>query len=203
MWGRRIKERGCGLWATPCANDYRGGVAWKGKKTGRLKDEVLWPTPTVCGNYNRKGASASSGDGLLTAVIKKEIKALWPTLLASGWGNEGSRKMLSRLVEQGEITDSEKRKMQQGNGGQLNPEFVEWLMGFPRNWTDLDYDDVEGDIDYETFWDSEFDNCPRVLQNVKNRAAKIKCLGNAIVPAIARLIFEEIKIWIETDLKAF
>jgi DNA (cytosine-5)-methyltransferase 1 len=28
----------------------------------------LLPTPTVCGNYNRKGASANSGDGLATAV---------------------------------------------------------------------------------------------------------------------------------------
>lgn len=28
----------------------------------------LWPTITVCGNYNRKGASATSGDGLATAV---------------------------------------------------------------------------------------------------------------------------------------
>lgn len=26
------------------------------------------PTPTVCGNYNRKGASATSGDGLATAA---------------------------------------------------------------------------------------------------------------------------------------
>jgi hypothetical protein len=33
----------------------------------------LWPMPTVCGNYNRKGASATSGDGLATAVQK------WPT----------------------------------------------------------------------------------------------------------------------------
>ena len=33
----------------------------------------LWPTPTVCGNYNRKGASATSGDGLATAVSQ------WPT----------------------------------------------------------------------------------------------------------------------------
>jgi hypothetical protein len=37
----------------------------------------LWPTPTVCGNHNRKGASATSGDGPATAV-----KA-WPTPSAS------------------------------------------------------------------------------------------------------------------------
>ncbi len=30
----------------------------------------LVPTPSVCGNYNRKGASASSGDGLATWVSK-------------------------------------------------------------------------------------------------------------------------------------
>ena len=36
-------------------------------------DSGLWPTPTVCGNYNRKGASATSGDGLATAVNR------WPT----------------------------------------------------------------------------------------------------------------------------
>ena len=31
---------------------------------------LQWPTPTVCGNYNRKGASATSGDGLATVVAK-------------------------------------------------------------------------------------------------------------------------------------
>jgi hypothetical protein len=30
----------------------------------------LWPTPAVNGNYNRKGASPTSGDGLATAVKK-------------------------------------------------------------------------------------------------------------------------------------
>lgn len=33
----------------------------------------LWLTPTLCGNHNRKGASATSGDGLAT------VAALWPT----------------------------------------------------------------------------------------------------------------------------
>lgn len=51
----------------------------------------LWPTPTVHGNYNRKGVSPRSGDGLATAV-----------------------------------------------GGKLNPQFVEWLMGWPIGWTSLD-----------------------------------------------------------------
>lgn len=44
----------------------------------------LWPTPTNCGNYNRKGASANSGDGLATAVKQ------WPTPTAT-LGTKGGR----------------------------------------------------------------------------------------------------------------
>ncbi len=44
----------------------------------------LWPTPTVCGNHNRKGASAHSGDGLSTAVKN------WNTPIAGD--ADGSRK---------------------------------------------------------------------------------------------------------------
>jgi hypothetical protein len=46
---RHIKETGSGSWPTPTAH-------------------VNWATPTVCGNYNRKGASKTSGDGLATQV---------------------------------------------------------------------------------------------------------------------------------------
>jgi len=84
------------------------------------KDCLLWPTPTVCGNYNRKGASKTSGDGLATAV------RLWSTPLASDTGHR-------------------KKKFAQGGtalscqvSGKLNPTWVEWLMGFPLGWTDLD-----------------------------------------------------------------
>jgi hypothetical protein len=58
----------------------------------------IYPTPTVCGNYNKKGASKTSGDGLATVVRENE-------------------------------TDS----------GPLNPEWVEWLMGYPTGWTDLEH----------------------------------------------------------------
>jgi hypothetical protein len=34
-------------------------------------------------------------------------------------------------------TIEEARLMGAGNGGKLNPEWVEWLMGWPLGWTDL------------------------------------------------------------------
>lgn len=49
------------------------------------------PTPTVHGDYNRKGASATSGNGLATVI-----------------------------------------------GGAPNPEWEEWLMGFPLQWSAVD-----------------------------------------------------------------
>lgn len=48
------------------------------------------PTPTVCGNYNRKGASARSGDGLATWV------AMWPTPTANEIRTMETEKLLAR-----------------------------------------------------------------------------------------------------------
>ena len=81
-----------GLWPTPMASDGTKGAFMNHGVTPSLLAAVrLWPTPTIAGNYNRKGASPSSGDGLATAV-----------------------------------------------GGQLNPTWVEWLMGWPLGWSDCD-----------------------------------------------------------------
>ena len=34
-------------------------------------------------------------------------------------------------------TEEERRNLSQGNGGQMNPTWVEWLMGYPIGWTEL------------------------------------------------------------------
>jgi DNA (cytosine-5)-methyltransferase 1 len=57
---------------------------------------------------------------------------------ANGMGNAGSQQILQRKVESGELTLEEKKKMTAGHGGSLNPTWVEWLMGFPLGWTDLE-----------------------------------------------------------------
>ena len=79
------------LWQTPVADDAMDRVKgkWNSRGEPKLSAQVkLWPTPTVCGNHNRKGASKHSGDGLATVA-----------------------------------------------GGSLNPTWVEWLMGWPIEWT--------------------------------------------------------------------
>ena len=74
----------------------------------------MWPTPTVHGNTNRKGMSARSGDGLATAVKN------YPTPVARDWKGQGYPGQLPTVIR-----------------GPLNPEWVEWLMGFPIGWTAL------------------------------------------------------------------
>jgi len=64
----------------------------------------LWPTPTVKGNYNKKGLSQHSGDGLATAVRIFELRSQ----------QLGSTTRLPPL----------------------NPDWVDWLLGFPIGWSD-------------------------------------------------------------------
>lgn len=149
LWERttaepRTGESACGYWHTPDAGaggeisdekaaDYAAG---KPRKSGsaiqiRLCDQVrhrkLWPTPTRCGNYNRKGLSKNSGDGLATAVrtwttpkCQDSRVALW----------DRGKSNLGEVVHGGTQTLPTKT-------ARLNPAWVEWLMGWPIGWTDL------------------------------------------------------------------
>lgn len=148
------KGKDSGLWPTPQAHDSTPGnpkrVGRFGTKHGgrNLNDMAAifpnshgntdaWATPSVCGNYNRKGASKTSGDGLSTQV-----------------------------------------------GGTLNPNWVEWLMGWPVGWTSLDelpkavfqawFENMAG------YWEEEPD-IPRVAQGVENRVNRLKAIGNGQV----------------------
>jgi hypothetical protein len=87
-----------------------------------------WPTPTVCGNYNRKGVSKTSGDGLATAVAKRP----WPTPSA------GNSKWNGTLQEWGVSWNWVRAEDPALARSPLNPTWVEWLMGWPLGWTDLD-----------------------------------------------------------------
>ena len=57
----------------PRWGSMRNGVCWARTTPAHLTSENesgFWPTPTVNGNYNKKGLSPQSGDGLATAVLK-------------------------------------------------------------------------------------------------------------------------------------
>ena len=110
-WERNTPELpisgiGFGSWPTPVADGAQGGTSlgWAVRNV---------PTPTVHGNYNRKGASRNSGNGLATWV--KHV----PTPTCQRGKNAPGCPCLTMVV-----------------GGTLNPTWVEWLMGWPLGWTD-------------------------------------------------------------------
>lgn len=110
-----------------------------------------------------------------------------PSTGAGLCGGTGNFNQLKKLEEQGVITDYERRQMSQGNGGQLNPEWVEWLMGFPVGWTDVNVNEPL-DLWISGYWDQEPDGVPRVAKGVPKRVDRIKALGNAVVPQIPFII---------------
>ena len=76
----------------------------------------------------------------------KDIEsALWPTPStgASLCGGTGNFQALKKMAAAGLITEEEQRQLSQGNGGKTNPVWVEWLMGFPVGWTDLNASEMQ------------------------------------------------------------
>ncbi len=211
-----------GSW--PASGTMRNGSVYRRHKSEPIIEDCgggAWPTPSVCGNYNRKGASATSGDGLATAVqmwltptvadtftghlqssqqkdgsmhsvnlsqavqmwttprasdhkasdrndetkfsLTEAVK-YWPTPKGSPSGPDYAR--MNRAESGGDdLATAVAREMlptpksrdwkvqtQRGKhapqdslcnqpgivGGQLNPTWVEWLMGYSLGWTALD-----------------------------------------------------------------
>jgi DNA (cytosine-5)-methyltransferase 1 len=126
-----------------------------------------WPTPTVSDIYADNLKSSQQTDGSMHSVSLAHAVQMWPTPTATVdtsningkfnsltlWdavrmsptpthgklaGGSGAFQQIQDKYENNEITLEEKKAMQAGNGGRLNPMWVEWLMGFPIGWTDLE-----------------------------------------------------------------
>lgn len=97
-------------------------------------DAPLWPTPTSrCGTGASQTATRQGSPDLQTAAKMYPT----PTTGAGLCGGTGNYQQLKALEASGQITEEERRSMAAGNGGQLNPTWVEAMMGFPSGWTDL------------------------------------------------------------------
>ncbi len=85
----------------------------------------LWPTPTARDHKDTGDLSNVPENGLLPRVVQRVERETWPTpTQADGTGGPGSSGR-----DGGD-------NLRTAAGGQLNPTFVEWLMGFPEGWSD-------------------------------------------------------------------
>lgn len=113
--------------------------------------------------------------------------AHWPTPGAGGFGGTSGR---WNALKRNCASMDEARKMGAGNGGKLNADWVDRLMGYPDQWTDIDAGEVAAVPPYPEAWlDGSWDTIPRIVAEQKQRRVRLKCLGNAVVPQISALLW--------------
>ena len=120
-------EKFSGPW--PRSGILRRGSVYPLPTSGRptsASESSLWPTPNVR-DYKDVGVNTDyekvARKSKLAGVV---MTRMWPSPTKAD-GERGS------LVYQGNHNPTLKGAV----GGQLNPTWVEWLMGFPLGWTDL------------------------------------------------------------------
>lgn len=90
---------------------------------------VMWPTPTVIG-MERSSKSTRPYGSLMDAVQK------FPTPTARDYRTGDRPESRRARMKQAGDWHSPNLNDVAAPGGQLNPPWVEWLMGFPLGWTD-------------------------------------------------------------------
>jgi len=136
------------LWPTPrtdMTHDYsitpKGGHKpsigkTRGHSLGTALAARMWPTPTSRDWKDTGDLSKVPENSLLPRVVQR-VERMWPTPQA-GANNPAAHNAMSgdfkeRFCERAGIPIT----------GQLNPMWVEWLMGFPLGWTVLDASETQ------------------------------------------------------------
>ncbi len=179
----------------------RNGELWERTTLPRLTsgtESGLWLTPT-CMNiepteerrdkrtkYRASIGRKDSPGGLAEQVVTEKF---WPTPCTRDYKganaedgltrNDGKSRMdqLPNAVAHGDNPEPE---------GQLSPDWVEWLMGWPIGWTRLEPIELD-ERGWETDPADEPGDIPRVATGIKARADRLKAIGNGQVPQAAEL----------------
>ncbi len=193
-------ETECGFWLTPSTvqiapsenrrkkrSEYRASIG-RHDSPGSLEEQVqtpeFYPTPssrdwkdTPGMSTNPDGTERKRSDQLARFVYN------YPTPGTTGMSNgTGNCEYTNKLYKQGQISDEERRSMRAGNGGRLNPDWVEWLMGWPIGWTRPE----SVKMDWRDWRRNPADTgeVPMVVISCEERKNRIKAIGNGQVPMV-------------------
>lgn len=173
------------LWPTPTAQDniQVGGNPDHPKRGTTLGGAARnWPTPTVDSASSRTKKYKQGGTPLAMAVktfptpTSRDHKGGYKTAaLIRSDGKSRAFDLLPNAAIGGLGVDAKP--------GQLNPDWVEALMGLPPGWTALDGESNEWENSFSsTDWEA---GIPRVVDSCAHRVDRIRLLGNGVVPATA------------------
>jgi hypothetical protein len=115
----------------PRSGLMRSGTAFRLPPLVRLTEETeygLLPTPSATPYGSNQGGAMGRTGPVRASLQTMARKGMWPTPTREDAQCAGSRKH-SPTVYSIAVTSMGERP------GSLNPEFVEWLMGFPIGWT--------------------------------------------------------------------
>lgn len=128
------------LWKTPIASDSANREFYHNSRgepnlSGMVK---MWPTPKATDSKGSGAAGTKAAEHDLKRHNLKGVVMFYPTppTGAGLCGGTGNYLQLKKPADAGQITEEERKSMSQGSGGQLNPDWVEWLMGLPVGWTE-------------------------------------------------------------------
>lgn len=131
----------------------------------------LWPTPVATdGSHGGRVTPSKGREGgnLVEAVSAR----MYPTPTTQDAANNGGPSQSERNTP----------PLNAVVGGTLNPDWVEWLMGWPVGWTDTAREEV-GTHD----WSTEPVDVPRVTTRKDRRVPRLTAIGNGQVPQCAAL----------------
>lgn len=151
--------------------------------------EKMWPTPDA--NMGARGTqpewkpirqSGQPAQYTINQAVRdlhggKQTRQTYPTPTASEYKRRGPNSK-----QQGLST------IEPPVNGQLNPDWVEWLMGWPIGWTRIE--PIE--LDWRDWSIDPADNneIPRVSQPIENRVSRLKAIGNGQVPTVAAVAWD-------------
>lgn len=169
MLEHHINESECLLWHTSDCSDRR---SLKSKQQGvNNQVKAYWRTP-----QSHNGAQGPKSKMFYEKCLKTGQSAI-------------------TLVDQVKNQLANKVKLNKTEG-QLNADWVELLMGLPIGWTDINV--AKEDIESWQGWPAAINveqyayEPPRVIIGQKNRAKRLKALGNGCVPQQVYLVFAAI-----------
>lgn len=145
--GRKVPtlEGAVKIWPTPKAQNANGSYRRPGKQGADLQTTVRFPTPSATDVADRQPGNPhltkngtyrhiNKGGGQSAMRLSQVVK-MFPTPNASDYRDRGN---LSNPSIQRRIALGKQINLSMEVGGQLNPNWVEWLMGWPIGWTALE-----------------------------------------------------------------
>jgi len=183
----------------------RSGVLWERITSPPLTKEIesgslqSWPTPSA--NEDAAGTPDGQMQWMLSHAARsgcstrlKYQKQNWPTARAADHKGAvldrmpGTNKYRGNLCEKVELGTGAPQ-LENGKVKRLNPDWTEWLMGWPIGWTSLE---TITELDWRDWKTDPADEgeLPRVATGIQHRIGRLKAIGNGQVPQVAALAWE-------------